>query len=131
MAPPWSRLADGTRKVGVVRIGDRIRVAGTAEFTGYDASLNSDRIENLRRYFSESFPDYPNLSAGKAWTGLRPMTPDGIPYLGRTPIRGLYLNTGHGHLGWTMSCGSAQAVANLVSGRDGDLDLSHMTLENR
>ena len=128
---PMVPLADGTRKVGVVRIGDRIRVAGTAEFTGYDASLNSDRIENLRRYFSESFPGYPSPSAGKAWTGLRPMTPDGIPYLGRTPIRGLYLNTGHGHLGWTMSCGSAQAVANLVNGRNGDLDLSHMTLENR
>ncbi len=128
---PMVPFADDARKIGIVRIGNRVRVAGTAEFTGHDETLNANRVDNLQRYFFESFPDYPDRSAGKAWTGLRPMTPDGIPYLGETPVRGLYLNAGHGHLGWTMSCGSAQAVANLVSGRQGDLDLSRMTLEDR
>lgn len=128
---PMVPFADDTRKVGIVRIGDRVRVAGTAEFTGHDTALNAHRIDALRRYFLGLFPDYPDPSAGDPWTGLRPMTPDGIPYLGETPIRGLYLNTGHGHLGWTMSSGSAKAIAHLITGQDAELELCGMTLENR
>ena len=132
----WNRapivpFVDDVRKIGIVRIGDRVRVAGTAEFTGYDKTINAQRISNLQQYFLQSFPDYPDTAAGQAWAGLRPMTPDGIPYLGRTPVNGLYLNTGHGHLGWTMSCGSAEVVANLITGQLGELDLAGMTLENR
>lgn len=132
----WNRapvvpFVDDARKIGIVRIGDRVRIAGTAEFTGHDGSLNPKRVANLRELFFETFPDYPDRSAGEAWTGLRPMTPDGIPYLGPTPIRGLFLNTGHGHLGWTMSCGSAKAVTDLVMGRQPEIDVAGMTLAGR
>ncbi len=128
---PVVPFVDDARKIGIVRFGDRVRVAGTAEFTGDDKSLNQKRINNLERYFLDLFPNYPDPSKGQGWAGLRPTTPDGIPYLGETPVPGLYLNTGHGHLGWTMSCGSAKAVCDVITGRDPDIDLSHMMLQNR
>jgi len=128
---PIVPLIDDVRKIGIVRMGDRIRVAGTAEFTGHDTSINAQRISNLKRYFLQSFPDYPDATAARPWAGLRPMTPDGIPYLGQTPVEGLYLNTGHGHLGWTMSCGSAAAIANLITGQRAELDLTGMALSDR
>ena len=128
---PQVPFADDARKIGIVRMGDRVRVAGTAEFTGFDNSPNPRRSAALTRYFHELFPGYPDPSAGTAWTGLRPMTPDGVPYLGRTKVRGLFLNTGHGHLGWTMSCGSAKVIADLVAAREVDIDLRAMTLEGR
>ncbi len=128
---PVVPFVDDARKIGIVRIGDRVRVAGTAEFNGHDKSLNRKRIDNLERYFLDLFPDYPDRAKGEGWTGLRPTTPDGIPYLGATPVRGLYLNTGHGHLGWTMSCGSARAVCDVITGRDPEIDLSGMTLQSR
>ena len=128
---PMVPFADDGHKAGIVRIGDRIRVAGTAEFAGRDTGLNPKRIANLRKLFLSLFPAYPDGSAGTAWTGLRPMTPDGLPYLGPTPIEGLFVNTGHGHLGWTMSCGSASIVADLICNRDPGIDLEGMTLEGR
>lgn len=128
---PLVPIADDAHKAGVVRIGERIRVAGTAEFAGHDRTLNAKRIANLRSYFLTLFPDYPEPEAGEAWTGLRPMTPDGSPYLGPTPVKGLYLNTGHGHLGWTMACGSARIVVDLIRGREAEIDLAGMTLERR
>ena len=128
---PVVPFADDQYKAGIVRIGDRIRVAGTAEFAGRDTRLNPKRIANLREFFLSLFPDYPDPSAGTAWTGLRPMTPDGLPYLGPTPIEGLFVNTGHGHLGWTMSCGSASIVTDLICGRDVGIALDGMTLEGR
>ena len=124
-------FVDDARKMGIVRMGDRVRVAGTAEFTGNDKTLNPKRIDNLRDFFLGLFPDYPDRDAGESWTGLRPTTPDGLPYLGATPVRGLYLNTGHGHLGWTMSCGSARVLADLITGGDAEIDLSGMTLDGR
>tara|TARA_Y100000588_G_scaffold65240_1_gene65134 strand:+ start:1671 stop:2933 length:1263 start_codon:yes stop_codon:yes gene_type:complete len=128
---PQVPFADTGRHIGCVRMGSRVRVAGTAEFAGYDKSINPHRIDNLKKYFFELFPDYPDKTAAKAWTGLRPMTPDGIPYLGDTPISGLYLNTGHGHLGWTMSCGSARLIAKIVTGQTTDIDLDAMSLVGR
>ena len=125
---PVVPFVDDARKMGIVRMGDRVRVAGTAEFTGHDKTLTPERIANLRDFFLDLFPDYPDPDAGEAWTGLRPTTPDGLPYLGATPIPGLYLNTGHGHLGWTMSCGSAKVLADLVAGQDAEIDLAGMTL---
>ena len=130
-AAPLIPFSDEGDKVGVVRIGDRVRVAGTAEFAGYDTTLNPNRIRHLRDFFFSLFPDYPDRSAGEGWTGLRPVTPDGCPYLGPTPIEGLYLNTGHGHLGWTMACGSARIVADLICGRDPEIDLTGLTLQGR
>lgn len=128
---PVVPFADDGHKAGIVRIGDRIRVAGTAEFAGRDRTLNPKRVANLRNLFLSLFPGYPERSAGEAWTGLRPMTPDGLPYLGPTLVEGLFLNTGHGHLGWTMACGSASIVADLVDGRDPGIDLAGMTIEGR
>jgi D-amino-acid dehydrogenase len=128
---PTVPLIDDGRKLGIIRLGERLRIAGTAEFTGRDTALNPKRIANLARAFLELFPDCPNRDAGQPWTGFRPMTPDGIPYLGATPVQGLYLNTGHGHLGWTMSCGSAKAVADVMAGEAPDIDLAGMTLDGR
>ena len=130
-AAPVVPFVDDGRKMGVVRIGDRIRVAGTAEFAGDDKTLTAERVANLRSFFLEVFPDYPDREAGRAWTGLRPTTPDGIPYLGPSPVRGLYLNTGHGHLGWTMSCGSASILSDLLNGEAAAIDLTGMTFEGR
>ena len=128
---PVVPFADDGRKMGIVRIGDRIRVAGTAEFAGRDKTPTPKRIGHMRDYFLTLFPDYPDAMAGAGWAGLRPMTPDGCPYLGPTPIEGLYLNTGHGHLGWTMACGSARIVADQICGRDPGIDMTGLTLQDR
>ena len=128
---PVVPMSDDGHHVALVRIGDRVRVAGTAELTGYDRTLTPGRIRHLRNFFHTLFPDYPGRAPGEAWTGLRPMTPDGSPYLGPTPVKGLYVNTGHGHLGWTMACGSGSILADLVCGRDPGIDLSGMTLQGR
>lgn len=130
----WNRapqipLLDDGRKIGIVPLGQRLRVAGTAEFTGHDATLNPSRCTNLIENLLDLFPDCPNQAEAKFWTGLRPMTPDGIPILGATPYRNLFVNAGHGHLGWTMSCGSAETLADLMTGRSPALDLQGMTLE--
>ena len=128
---PVVPFADDRHKVGIVRIGERIRVAGTAEFAGRDKTLTPKRIGHLRDFFLTLFPDYPDPMAGAGWAGLRPMTPDGCPYLGPTPIEGLYLNTGHGHLGWTMACGSARVISNLICSLDPGIDLTGLTLQDR
>lgn len=129
---PKVPFVDDGRKIGIVRIGETIRIAGTAEFTGNDTSLNEARLDNLKDYFNSLFPDCPHTDRGRVWTGLRPTTPDGIPYLGATKIGGLFLNTGHGHLGWTMSCGSAKVVSDLVSGNTAsEIDLTGLTLDSR
>jgi D-amino-acid dehydrogenase len=128
---PVMPMVDDGRKMGIVRLGDRLRVAGTAEFAGRDDRLNPKRIANLTDSLLDLFPDFPNRGSGEPWTGFRPMTPDGIPYLGPTQVRGLYLNAGHGHLGWTMSCGSAKVVADLIAGAEPEIDISGMTLDGR
>ena len=128
---PMVPLFDDGYHVGAVRIGDRLRVAGTAELAGYDTTLTHGRIQLLRNFFHTLFPDYPGHPIDQGWSGLRPMTPDGSPYLGRTPIEGLYVNTGHGHLGWTMACGSGRIVADLVCSREPGIDLTGLTLQGR
>jgi D-amino-acid dehydrogenase len=127
-AAPTVPLADDGRKMGIVRLGDRLRLAGTAEFTGFDTSLNPARGANLIAVLQDLFPDCPTTDQGQHWTGLRPMTPDGIPILGASSYRNLYLNLGHGHLGWTMACGSAKVLADLMAGAVPDIDLSGMTV---
>lgn len=110
----------------VVPVGDRLRVAGTAEFAGYDTTITTPRVDNLRGLLRRIYPEF---EAGledtdvTPWTGLRPMTPDSSPILGRSPITNLFLNTGHGSLGWTMACGSGKAVADIVCGREPEVDL--------
>ncbi len=128
-AAPRSTVMDETHKVAVTRLGERIRVAGTAELTGFDLRLPPKRRGTVAHVVSDLFPDGGDLSRAEFWTGLRPMTPDGTPVVGPTPYPNLFLNTGHGTLGWTMSCGSGRLVADLVSGRAPELDIDGLTLQ--
>lgn len=113
---PQSTVLDETYKIALTRLGDRLRVGGMAELAGFDLRLNPRRRATLEKVSRELFPGG-DLAQAQFWTGLRPMTPDGTPLVGTTPLRGLYLNTGHGTLGWTMACGSAQLLADVISGR--------------
>lgn len=126
---PTGTLSDETYKVVLTRLGDRLRVAGTAELAGFDLKLRPFRFATLEHVVRDLFPQAMNVTGVEYWCGLRPMTPDNPPVLGRTPYRNLWLNTGHGTLGWTMACGSGQVLAALVSGRDPGVDLSGLTLD--
>ncbi len=114
---PVSTIMDETYKVAVTRFADRIRVGGMAELTGFDSNLPAKRRATLEMVVGDLFPEGGKLSEATFWTGFRPMTPDGTPIIGATALRNLYLNTGHGTLGWTMSCGSAQLLADLIGER--------------
>jgi D-amino-acid dehydrogenase len=114
---PVSTVLDETYKIAITRFDDRIRVGGMAEIVGYDKKLRQARRETLEMCVNDLFPGGGDTSQASFWTGLRPMTPDGTPIVGRTPMSNLFLNTGHGTLGWTMSCGSGQLLADLISGR--------------
>lgn len=126
---PTLPVVDYHRKIAVTRLGDRIRLAGTAEFGGFDRSDNPRRSAMLLTAFEALFPEYPRQGEVQHWHGLRPMTPDGRPILGRTRLDNLFLNTGHGPLGWTLSCGSAKAITDIVTGRTADIDLSGFALD--
>jgi D-amino-acid dehydrogenase len=115
-------LTDDEYKLVFSRLGDRLRIAGTAELNGYDSSLNLRRCEAIVRRTRELFPRMTDGSGAQFWTGLRPATPSNLPYIGRSKIANLFLNTGHGTLGWTHSCGSGAAIADIVSGRRPGLD---------
>jgi D-amino-acid dehydrogenase len=114
---PTSTILDESYKIAVTRFDDRIRVGGMAEIAGFDTRLNPRRRATLEMVVNDLFPGAGDTAEASFWTGLRPMTPDGTPVVGRTPLRNLYLNTGHGTLGWTMSCGSAQLLADLMSAK--------------
>jgi D-amino-acid dehydrogenase len=114
---PVSTILDETYKIAVTRFDDRIRVGGMAEIAGYSRALNPRRRATLELVVNDLFPGGGDVARATFWTGLRPMTPDSTPIVGATPLRNLYLNTGHGTLGWTMACGSASVIADLVGGR--------------
>jgi D-amino-acid dehydrogenase len=114
---PVSTVLDETYKVAITRFERRIRVGGMAELRGFDLRLNPRRRETLERCLGDLFPGGGYAGQGAFWTGLRPMTPDGTPLVGRTTLPNLYLNTGHGTLGWTMACGSARVLSDLMTGR--------------
>ncbi|MCK0207074.1 D-amino acid dehydrogenase [Starkeya koreensis] len=114
---PVSTVMDETYKVAITRLGDRIRVGGLAEIAGFDLSLPPARHATLERSARDLFGAAGDWEKAQFWTGLRPMTPDGTPVIGPTRYANLFLNGGHGTLGWTMSCGSAQVLADLMSGR--------------
>jgi D-amino-acid dehydrogenase len=116
-AAPVSTVLDETYKIAITRFDDRIRVGGMAEIVGFDQKLRNARRETLEMCVNDLFPGGGDTAHATFWTGLRPMTPDGTPIVGRTPVANLFLNTGHGTLGWTMSCGSGQLLADLISGR--------------
>jgi D-amino-acid dehydrogenase len=125
-AAPTVSITDDATKLVFTRLGDRLRVAGTAELSGYSLELNPVRCEALTRRASEWFGDAVDTKHPEYWTGLRPATPSNVPLIGRARYRNLYLNTGHGTLGWTMSCGSGKAVADLVSGRRPEVDFAFL-----
>lgn len=114
---PVSTLLDESFKVAITRLGDRIRVGGMAELSGYSSHLPKARRDTLDHCVGTLFPSAGDLSRATFWSGLRPMTPDGTPIIGATKIPNLFLNSGHGTLGWTMACGSGHVIADLISGK--------------
>ncbi len=127
-AAPRVSITDETRFMVFSRLGNKMRVAGTAELAGWDTNLNPVRVEPLVRNARELFPQASDYQSVNAWAGLRPATPDSVPILGGTPYDNLFLNTGHGTLGWTMACGSAKVIADLISGRKPEIDMSGLGL---
>ena len=113
---PTVSLTDEAAKIVISRLGNRLRAAGTAELTGYDTSINDTRCNAILQRIRTLFPDIVP-GAVKTWAGLRPATPSNVPVIGRTRFSNLFLNTGHGTLGWTLACGSGRALADIVSGR--------------
>lgn len=126
---PVVSLIDDEFKMVYSRLGDRLRVAGTAEFVGYDASATDARARFILEKAMELFPDCGDAAAAELWAGLRPSTPDGVPVIGPTRVAGLYLNTGHGTLGWTMACGSGRVLADLISGDKPEISLEGLGAE--
>ncbi|MFC3124543.1 D-amino acid dehydrogenase [Pseudoroseomonas globiformis] len=116
-AAPVSTVMDETYKIAITRLGSRIRVGGTAEIAGFDTSLREERRQTLLHSVMDLYPGGGDPARAVFWCGLRPMTPDGTPVIGPTRYPSLFLNTGHGTLGWTMSCGSGKLAADLVTGQ--------------
>lgn len=125
---PESTIMDETHKVAVTRLGDRIRVGGTAELAGYSLNLREPRRSTLNHVVTDLFPRGGDISKATFWCGLRPMTPDGTPIVGPTPVQNLLLATGHGTLGWTMACGTGRVIADMVSGKQPDIDVSGLAM---
>ena len=125
---PVSTVNDETYKVAITRLGDRIRVGGTAELTGYDLRLRAERRETLELSFGELFGGG-DLARASFWTGLRPNTPDGTPVVGNSGrYSNLWLNTGHGTLGWTMACGSGRLIADLIAGKRPNIEYEDLSI---
>ncbi|SQJ21600.1 D-amino acid dehydrogenase-Alanine racemase fusion protein [Salmonella enterica subsp. enterica] len=114
---PVSTILDETYKIAITRFDKRIRVGGMAEIVGFNTDLLQPRRETLEMVVRDLFPRGGHIEQATFWTGLRPMTPDGTPVVGRTRYKNLWLNTGHGTLGWTMACGSGQLLSDILSGR--------------
>jgi D-amino-acid dehydrogenase len=127
-ASPVSTVMDETYKVAITRLGNRIRVGGTAELAGFSATLRAPRRATLEKSLTDLFPRGGDVGKASFWTGLRPMTPDGTPVIGPTKLKNLFLNTGHGTLGWTMACGSGRLLTDLVSGYRPNIDHEDLSI---
>ena len=125
---PESTLMDESHKVAVTRLGDRIRVGGMAQLSGFDMALDPVRRRTLEFVVNDLFPRGGDVSRAKFWCGLRPMTPDGTPILGPTRLPKLWLATGHGTLGWTMAAGTGRLLADWMSGRAPEIDAEGLTI---
>ena len=126
---PELSITDSDNKIVYSRLGNRLRVAGTAEFAGYNTKLNKNRARAILINAKAQFPNGGDFDNATFWTGLRPLTPDGMPVIGKTSIDNLYLNTGHGTLGWTMCTGSGKLISDLISGRSPEIDASKFGIE--
>ncbi len=125
---PESTVMDETHKIAITRLGERIRVGGTAELAGYTLRLHEARRRTLMHVVADLFPDGGDLGRSEFWCGLRPMTPDGTPVVGGTGMPNLWLATGHGTLGWTMAAGTARVMADLIGGRKPAIDMDGLTV---
>jgi D-amino-acid dehydrogenase len=126
---PESTVMDESHKVAVTRLGDRIRVGGTAELAGYTLKLHEARRHTLEHVVTDLFPRGGDVKRAEFWCGLRPMTPDGTPVVGATRLPNLYLATGHGTLGWTMAAGTGRVMADVISGRKPGIDMDGLTVD--
>ncbi|MHC2253269.1 D-amino-acid dehydrogenase [Bradyrhizobium embrapense] len=126
---PESTVMDESYKVAITRLGDRIRVGGTAEISGYSTKLYDARRATLDHSLTDLFPRGGDLPKASFWCGLRPMTPDGPPVIGATRFANLHLNTGHGTLGWTMACGSGRVLADMLSGKKPEIDAKELSIK--
>jgi D-amino-acid dehydrogenase len=126
---PLSSVMDEHTKVAITRLGNRIRAAGTAELGAHSIEAPAERFGTIERALRELFPEAADFERPQRWAGLRPMTPDGPPILGRTRVANLFLNVGHGAQGWSMACGSGRIVAHLVSDKKPDIDIDGLTLD--
>jgi D-amino-acid dehydrogenase len=124
-------LTDDEFKLVFSRLGDRLRIAGTAELNGYDRDLNRVRCEAIVRRVEELFPGAGDAERAQFWTGLRPATPSNVPIIGRSKVGKLFLNTGHGTLGWTHACGSGKSIARIVAGLAPEVDFAFTGVERR
>ena len=124
-------LTDDKYKLVFSRLGDRLRIAGTAELNGYDRDLNRVRREAIVRRSEELFPGAGDTEQAQFWTGLRPATPSNVPIIGRSKIANLYPNTGHGTLGWTHSCGSGKSIARIINGLAPEVDFAFTGIQAR
>ncbi len=115
-------LTDESAKIAMTRLGNRLRAAGTAELSDYDTTLNEARCQAILDRVRDHFPEAGDYDAASKWAGLRPATPGNVPLIGRTKLRNLYLNTGHGTLGWTLACGSGKALADVISSHPADVE---------
>jgi D-amino-acid dehydrogenase len=123
---PVSTVLDESYKIAVTRLGDRIRVGGMAELSGYNSNLSPHRRETLAFCVNQLFPGAGDTAKATFWTGMRPMTPDSTPIIGLSKLPNLYINSGHGTLGWTMACGSARVITDMISGTEPDIDVSDL-----
>lgn len=126
---PAGSITDEANKLVYSRLGNRLRIAGTAEFVGYDASVTPARAESVLNLAMKMFPGCGDPATAKLWAGLRPLTPDCVPIIGRTPFKNLYLNTGHGTLGWTLGAGSGRIAADIVSGAAPEIETADYGVE--
>jgi D-amino-acid dehydrogenase len=124
---PTVSLIDDSAKIVFSRLGTRLRIAGTAELSGYSTELNEVRCQALIRRAKEIFPGAAEYERAVFWAGLRPSTPSNVPIIGASKVPRLYLNTGHGTLGWTMAAGSGRALADIISGRRPRVDFNFTT----
>ena len=127
---PQMGVCDEDRLVVTCPMGDRLRIASTAEFGGYDKRHRPEDFRGMLRFARELFPTAGDYDRPDYWAGLRPMTPSTVPVLGRARFDNLYLDTGHGHIGWTMACGSGKVTADLVAGREPEIDLEGLVYRN-
>jgi D-amino-acid dehydrogenase len=127
---PASAVMDERYKVAISRLGQRVRVAGSAELGGHPDRKRPSSIQTLYKVLHDWFPGAANLSSGvQEWKGARPMLPDGPPLVGASGLAGLWLNLGHGSSGWALSCGSARVAADLIGGRSPDIDVTHFDIK--